>query len=90
VKKGRTTGAAIAGMLATTLAPAVGLAGKAVRSRPVLCVGVNDCKAKGVCSGATHGCRGQNACKGQGVTREKDAETCKAKGGKVAMAEKGK
>lgn len=90
MKKGRTTGAAIASMLATFLAPAVGFAGKAVRSRPVQCVGVNDCKGKGICSGATHGCRGQNTCKGRGVTMEKDADTCEAKGGKLASAEKGK
>ena len=48
----------------------------------VKCSGVNECKAKGACGGATHDCAGQNECKGKGwvTLAEKD---CKAKGGTV-------
>lgn len=48
----------------------------------VACTGVNECKAKGECSGPGHGCAGSNDCKGKGwVTLA--AKDCKAKGGKV-------
>lgn len=89
MKNGGTKGFAIAGMLATMLAPAVVFAGKAGRSTSsVKCIGANGCKGKGICSTATHGCKGQNRCKGKGVTMEKDAKACETKGGKVVMAAK--
>ena len=50
----------------------------------VRCEGVNACKGKGECGGASgNSCAGTNECKGKGWVQipEKD---CKAKGGKVA------
>lgn len=90
MKNAGTKGVAIAGMLATMLAPGVVFAGKVAHSSPVKCLGANGCKGKGICSTATHGCKGQNRCKGKGVTMEKDAKACETKGGKVAMAAKQK
>lgn len=48
----------------------------------VRCEGINECKGKGACGGATHACAGQNECKGKGwiLVSEKD---CKAKNGKI-------
>ena len=49
----------------------------------VRCEGVNECKGKGECGGASGtSCAGTNDCKGKGWIQiaEKD---CKAKGGKV-------
>lgn len=49
----------------------------------VRCEGVNECKGKGECGGASGtSCAGTNECKGKGWVQipEKD---CKAKGGKV-------
>jgi hypothetical protein len=48
----------------------------------VKCVGLNACKAQGVCAQGDHACGGKNACKGQGVTLV-TAEECTAKGGKA-------
>lgn len=45
------------------------------------CVGLNSCKAKGVCAQAGHACGGQNECKGKGVTLVQSPEDCKANGG---------
>ncbi len=51
-------------------------------AKTVQCGGVNECKGKGACGGATHDCAGKNECKGKGwvALTEKD---CKAKGGTV-------
>lgn len=48
----------------------------------IKCTGVNECKGKGACGGATHDCAGHNECKGKGwiTLTEKD---CKAKGGTI-------
>ena len=48
----------------------------------VKCVGLNACKAQGVCAQADHACKGQNGCKGQGVTLVTPTE-CASKGGKA-------
>ena len=53
----------------------------------VKCEGINECKGHGGCKSANNACKGQNGCKGQGVT-ETSADQCKAKGGKVQVAEK--
>ena len=53
----------------------------------VKCEGINECKGHGGCKSANNACKGQNGCKGQGVT-DTSAEECKAKGGKVQVAEK--
>ncbi len=49
----------------------------------VMCAGINACKGKGACAGATNDCAGKNACQGKGVTKTTAAE-CAAQGGKVA------
>jgi hypothetical protein len=46
----------------------------------VQCAGVNECKGKGNCSGASNSCASQNECKGKGWV-ELSAKDCKAKGG---------
>jgi hypothetical protein len=81
-------GIAIAGALATLLAPAVAFAGKGGEGKAVQCNGTNDCKGKGGCKGASHDCKGKNDCKGQSFTTEKSAKACTDKGGVVAKAEK--
>jgi hypothetical protein len=53
----------------------------------VKCEGINSCKGTGACKSANNGCKGQNGCHGQGLT-ETSADECKAKGGKVQVAEK--
>lgn len=46
----------------------------------VKCFGVNECKAKGACGGATHDCAGKNECKGKGFIKL-SAEECDKLGG---------
>lgn len=53
----------------------------------VMCAGINECKGHGGCKSASNACKGQNGCKGQGLTETSDKD-CKAKGGKVQVAEK--
>ena len=86
MKNGTMKGIAIAGALATMLAPAVAFAGKHAASKGMECTGSNDCKGKGNCKGGSHDCKGQNECKGKGFTMEKSAKSCEAKGGKMAAA----
>jgi len=81
--KGAMKGVAIAGALATMLAPAMAFAKKASHKGGVHCEGSNDCKGKGNCKSAAHDCKGKNDCKGQSFTMAKDAKECEAKGGKV-------
>lgn len=81
-------GVAIAGALATLLAPAVASAAKAGQGKAVECNGTNDCKGKGNCKGSSHDCKGQNDCKGQSFTMEKSAKDCTTKGGTVAKSDK--
>jgi hypothetical protein len=88
VKNGAMKGVAIAGALATLLAPAVAFAEKAGKGKAVHCTGTNDCKGKGNCKGSSHDCKGKNDCKGQSFTMEKSAKDCTDKGGTVAKAEK--
>jgi hypothetical protein len=78
-------GAAIAGALATLIAPAAAFAGKKAM-KGVHCEGTNDCKGKGNCKAAAHDCKGKNDCKGQSFTTEKNKKACEGKGGKVAAA----
>jgi hypothetical protein len=49
----------------------------------VKCSGVNACGKQGACKGADHECKGQNKCKGQGISMTATAEDCTSKGGKV-------
>lgn len=84
MKNGMMKGAMIAGALATMLAPAVAFAGKAAKGKAMTCQGANDCKGKGSCKGASNDCKGMNDCKGHGMTMEKNAKACEAKGGTAA------
>ena len=53
--------------------------GKA-EAKKVHCEGVNECKGKGECGGASHDCAGKNGCKGKGWV-EMSPDDCKGKGG---------
>ena len=86
MKTGMMKGAVIAGALATMLAPAVAFAGKAAHGKGMQCMGANDCKGKGSCKSASNDCKGMNDCKGHGLSMEKSAKECEAKGGKTAAA----
>ena len=78
-------GFAIAGALATLVAPAAAFAGKSgAHSKMVKCEGANDCKGKGACKAASHDCKGKNDCKGQSFTEAKSTKACEKAGGKVA------
>jgi hypothetical protein len=63
--------------------PAMAEGGNAPVATDVIhCAGVNTCRGKGQCKGATNACKGQNACKGRGwITMA--PSTCMASGGKV-------
>jgi hypothetical protein len=80
-----TKGLAIAAAAAALFASKVTLAGShegGTEAKKVKCEGVNECRGKGECGGATHDCAGKNECKGKGWV-EMSAAECKAKGGKV-------
>ena len=84
MKNGALKGVAIAGALATLMAPAVAFAAKGKAMKGVHCEGNNDCKGKGNCKSAAHDCKGKNDCKGQSFTEAKSAKACEKAGGKVA------
>lgn len=88
MKNGTLKGIAIAGALATLMAPAVAFAGKGKAMKGVHCEGSNDCKGKGSCKSASHDCKGQNDCKGKSYTMARNAKACDAKGGKVEAEKK--
>ena len=48
----------------------------------VKCAGINSCKGKGSCQGASNSCAGQNPCKGKGLVSVTSKE-CKDKKGTV-------
>src|SRR5258708_23708832 len=82
MKNGTLKGVAIAGALATLMAPAIAFAGKGKAMKGVHCEGTNDCKSKGNCKSASHHCKGKNDCKGQRCTTAKNAQAYQAKCGK--------
>jgi hypothetical protein len=85
-----TTGKAIAMTVAGLLlaaAPRVGHADDKTKEAKVKCSGINSCKGKGSCSGASNSCSGQNGCKGKGWT-EVTAKECKDKKGTVVADKK--
>jgi len=84
MKNGMLKGVAIAGALATLMAPAVAFAAKGKAAKGVMCEGTNDCKGKGNCKSAAHDCKGKNDCKGQSFTMAKNTKDCEAKGGKAS------
>ena len=61
-------GAAIAGILGTTMATASFAKDKAAAAKAETekCYGVNKCHGVGKCGGQGHACAGQNKCSGQG------------------------
>ena len=85
----KVSGALVASMVAGLFAANAVAADKAppkkTTSTKVKCAGVNECKGKGECGGATHACAGHNACKGKGwVTKDSD-QACKDAGGTVVV-----
>ena len=84
---GKTIAMTVAGLL-LAVAPRVGQADDKTKEAKVHCGGINSCKGKGACAGASNGCSGKNACKGKGWT-EATAKECKDKKGTV-MADKDK
>ena len=79
--KGAFVAAAVAGLFIS----AAPFAASAKGHGKVHCEGVNDCKGKGGCKGATNDCKGKNECKGKGWNEMSD-KACKKKGGTVAAA----
>lgn len=77
-------GSAIAAMAAGMFLASAPMIANAKGTAKVHCEGVNSCKGKGACNGATNACKGQNTCNGKGwiVLTEKK---CKAKGGTVVV-----
>ncbi|HEX3758036.1 MAG TPA: hypothetical protein VHW23_05000 [Kofleriaceae bacterium] len=82
---GKAIAMTVAGLL-LAVAPRVGHADDKTKEAKVKCSGVNACKGKGGCAGASNSCSGQNGCKGKGWV-ETSAKECKDKKGTV-MADK--
>ena len=82
---GKAIAMTVAGLL-LAVAPRVGHADDKTKEAKVKCTGINSCKGKGSCSGASNGCAGKNGCKGKGWV-ETTAKECKDKKGTV-MADK--
>ena len=57
---------------------------EAAKDAKVKCGGINSCKGKGACQGASNSCAGQNGCKGKGWV-EVTAKECKDKKGTVIV-----
>jgi len=81
---GKAIAMTVAGLL-LAVAPRVGVADDKTKEAKIKCGGVNECKGKGSCSGASNSCSGQNGCKGKGWT-ETTAKECKDKKGTVITA----
>src|SRR5689334_20112714 len=79
---GKAIAMTVAGLL-LAVAPRVGHADDKTKEAKVKCGGVNSCKGKGACAGASNGCAGKNGCKGKGWVETASAKECKDKGGSV-------
>lgn len=77
-----TRGALVAALAAGLLASMAPVAAHASDSDKVHCHGVNACKGKGSCKGASNACAGKNGCKGKGWMEMTEKE-CTAKGGQM-------
>ena len=55
-------------------------------AKVVKCGGVNECKGKGACGGASNSCKSKNECKGKGWVETKTDKECTDKGGTVLAA----
>jgi uncharacterized membrane protein len=64
--KSKISGIAMATAAAMLFSTAPLTAANAADAAKVKCEGVNSCKGKSACHGATNGCQGQNSCKGKG------------------------
>jgi hypothetical protein len=85
--KGALIATAVAGLFATTVAPAIVRA--QTQQPPVLvrCQGANACKGQSGCKSANNSCAGKNGCKGQGFVRMTEQE-CRDQGGTVLPPDK--
>jgi len=83
---GKVIAMTVAGLLLAA-APRVGHTDDKTKEAKVKCGGVNDCKGKGACAGASNDCAGKNGCKGKGWT-ETSAKECKDKKGTVVADKK--
>jgi hypothetical protein len=77
---GKAIAMTVAGLL-LAVAPMAHADDKAKEAK-VKCSGINSCKGKGSCSGASNGCAGKNGCKGKGWVEASEKE-CKDKKGSV-------
>ena len=82
---GKAIAMTVAGLL-LAVGPHVANADDKAKEAKVKCSGINSCKGKGGCAGASNSCSGQNGCKGKGWN-EMSEKDCKAKGG-TAVDEK--
>jgi hypothetical protein len=78
---GKAIAMTVAGLLLAA-APTLGHADDKVKDAKIKCSGINSCKGKGACAGASNSCSGQNGCKGKGWV-ETSAKECKDKKGSV-------
>jgi hypothetical protein len=83
---GKAIAMTVAGLLLAA-APTLHADDKATKDSKVKCAGVNACKGKGACSGASNSCSGQNSCKGKGWV-EATAKECKDQKGTVVADKK--
>lgn len=82
---GKAIAMTVAGLL-MAVGPHVASADDKGKEAKVHCGGINSCKGKGACAGASNGCSGKNGCKGKGWV-EATTKECKDKKGTV-MADK--
>lgn len=78
---GKAIAMTVAGLL-LAVGPRVANADDKTKEAKVKCAGINACKGKGGCAGASNSCSGQNGCKGKGWV-EASAKECKDKKGTV-------
>jgi hypothetical protein len=78
---GKAIAMTVAGLL-LAVGPRVANADDKTKEAKVKCGGINACKGKGGCAGASNSCSGQNGCKGKGWV-ETSAKECKDKKGTV-------
>src|SRR5215475_7584569 len=86
IMNGKAIAMTVAGLL-LAVGPRVANAEDKTKEAKVKCSGINSCKGKGACAGASNSCSGKNACKGKGWT-EVSAKECKDKKGTVVEDKK--
>lgn len=84
--KGMMIAAAVAGMMFAGRVMATDAAAPTEAPKKVKCSGVNECKGKGACGGATHDCAGKNECKGKGWISVDTEKECTDKAGTVVKS----